>query len=100
MDDFRKAQMSRASDILKMQAAEKADRDKHLAALYKVRSALQPERSPCARDTCVTCSDFACSVSSLQRAMMLTFHVLCLPPPPPQNGIAPEYFTQFGTSHR
>ncbi|PNH05806.1 RIB43A-like with coiled-coils protein 1 [Tetrabaena socialis] len=51
VDDFRKAQMARATDILKKQADEKQNRDKHLSTLYR-------------------------------------------------NAIAPEFFTQFGTSHR
>ncbi|GFR41104.1 hypothetical protein Agub_g1749 [Astrephomene gubernaculifera] len=51
VEEFRKAQLDRATDILKKQAAEKQDRDKHLSTLYR-------------------------------------------------NAIAPEFFTQFGTSHR
>lgn len=51
VDEFKKAQLARAADILKKQTAEKQDRDKHLSTLYR-------------------------------------------------NAIAPEFFTQFGTSHR
>ncbi|KAG2450209.1 hypothetical protein HYH02_000310 [Chlamydomonas schloesseri] len=51
VDEFKKAQMARAAEILKKQQEEKADRDKHLASLYR-------------------------------------------------NKMAPEFFTQFGTSHR
>ncbi len=51
VEEFKKAQLARATDILKRQAGEKKDRDEHLAKLYR-------------------------------------------------NAIAPEFFTQFGTSHR
>ncbi|GLI69089.1 hypothetical protein VaNZ11_013634 [Volvox africanus] len=51
VEEFKKAQLARATDILKRQAEEKQDRDKHLSTLYR-------------------------------------------------NAIAPEFFTQFGTSHR
>lgn len=80
VDDFRKAQMSRASDILKKQAAEKADRDRHLAALYKVgASCVAAQEALRAPATPVSCAGVLAGALGPSHAVMLIFHVFCLP---------------------